>query len=604
MLVGIDTFEDRLDLTDWSDFRLWNGGTLSMDLEHPQIIGGEPAFAGRNFLGGKFIWGHAEATDAIKTPNPWNLPSITVNFTRIAPIQALNGPRQSQLGERGCLYGQIDGRAICDRIAGTSRAGEFTVDAGTVINIWLAVDPVAEFSVDYWSGWSDAVNSYIYKDRKDGPVLRPFAASILCRYNRLGGRFVREPHIGATLTAAKSRKDMNTTCHDFWADAPDPDADGVRPGPNLDFSLFDAAEMPAIWRFSRSFRDKAGVAQSVNYSLDVVREAVPPDVFAPATSFMLSPARWQPSATNIQNLGFSVSDPIHDEQLKCVQRTPIPEMPDFADEAHPVQAAADHHTHLPARTTSVIGKYLRIPPDAAHPNVEADELQRLSDANVATFVVFERGSAGPVRTAYFQVPNQGTQDATLAFEYCGGTLRLPPYSIVYFAVDYDAGDPSTNGVEIAEGRAGGPDAERLVGQYFDQIAAQRDVYTSAHPDRPFEIGVYGPGKVLEWCYGKGVVTGFWQSLSSGATGNSYGTRPWGHASRWQYQGIGDGHVLPAPWACIPGIDPDVDWGDGGQWNLNDRSARTLTELEDREGGLIRDSILRAHLRQTLRGFEP
>src|SRR5262245_32916539 len=72
MLIGIDSFFDRLDLTNFSDFQRWNGGHPSADLAHPGVIGGEAAFAGRNFLGGKFIWAHSEATNTLKSPSPWN----------------------------------------------------------------------------------------------------------------------------------------------------------------------------------------------------------------------------------------------------------------------------------------------------------------------------------------------------------------------------------------------------------------------------------------------------------------------------------------------------------------------------------------------------
>ena len=498
-----------------------------------------------------------------------------------------NASRQATPGERGFLYGAIDAQAICARITAGIGAGEFTHANGDVSNVWLAVDPTAELGAVYWAGWSDKVNSFIF--RQGGVDMRPFAASILCRYDRVGGRFKRDPRIGAAINAPAFRRGLNTTCFDFWADAVDPDADGVRPAPDLDFGLFDGAEMPAIWRFSTSFCDAAGVAQDESYSLDVVREAVLPQVLIPATSFMLKPAKWQPSVTNVRSVGFSVSDPVTPARVICVQNTPIPQMPDFADEAQPANAARDGHSSIPGQTASVVGKYLRFPPAAG--SVTDVEAKRLSDAGISTFVVFERGVNGPVNTAYFQQANRGTDDATSAFDYCGGVLRMPPHAIVYFAVDYDAGDPNPNPAVIAAGGAGGPDAERLVGAYFEQIAAQRDAFLLTNPDRPFEIGVYGPGKVQEWCYSKGIVSGFWQSVSFGAVGNGYGTRPWAHASRWQYQGTFQGHPLPSAWNCINGIDPDVDWGDGGQWNLNDRPALSLTELEDQETAALIRTVL-------------
>jgi hypothetical protein len=597
MLIGIDTFDDRLDLTDWSAFQLWNGGRIGIDPTKPTVIGGEPAFAGRNFLGGKFIWGHAEATNAMKSPSPWNLANIKILFSRIAPIQAPNALRQSMVGERGFLFGAIDGQAICARLASSIRAGEFTLGNADTISVWLAVDRDAELSVWYWNGWADAVNSHVYARPAPFAGQRPFRAAIMCRYNRVGGRFKRDPQIDATLQAPVFRFGLNTTCHDFWADAPDPDEHGVRPGPRLDFGLFDAAEMPSVWRFSTSFRDADDDPADVTYSLDVVREPVLPEVFQPATVFMLHTAKWQPSALNIRNMGFSISNGLSAGMIACVGATPIPEMQDFADEARPAAAAADGHSKLPSQSARVVGRYLRLPAGASIAN---DEAQRLSDANISTFVVWERGVDGPTKTAYFDHPGRGTEDATLAFNHCGGVLRLPPHTIIFFAVDYDAGDPNPTQAKIDAGEAGGPHAEALVSTYFTEIAAQRDAYVQTHPDRPFEIGVYAPGKVLEWGYSRGLVSGFWQSVSSGAAGNAYGTRPWGHASRWQYQATSKDHSLPAPWPCIDGIDPDVDWGDGGQWNLNDRPALTLTELEFREGA----AIIRNFLHNAFPGLMP
>ena len=65
MAFGIDTFRSRLDLIDYRDFRIWNGARIVQDV----LVGGTPLFAGRKFLGGDFIWGHAEATNASSEPD-------------------------------------------------------------------------------------------------------------------------------------------------------------------------------------------------------------------------------------------------------------------------------------------------------------------------------------------------------------------------------------------------------------------------------------------------------------------------------------------------------------------------------------------------------
>jgi hypothetical protein len=605
MLIGIDSFFDRLDLTDVSDFQVWNGGQPSNDPAHPGVIGGEAAFAGRNFLGDRFIWAHGEATNALAIRDPWDLTRLTVNVPRIAPIQQPDKTRQSKVGERGRLFGAIDGRTICNRIASGARAGEFVISEEDTISVWLGVDPDADFAYEYWSGWANEVNSFVYSPGPRVPELLPFSACILCRYTFaiVFGRapFARDPHVGATLDEAKRQfRGLNTTCHDFWADALNPNDTAMRPGPKLDFDLsFGATEMPTIWRFSRGFRDAAGNLAPVGYSLDVVREPL-------TTSHMLKPLKWQPSATNTLNTGFSNSGALDADAIDCVDRIAIPEMWDFADEAMeisvPGRPALQHHQPLKSDKAMVVGRYLRHPTDAPQRvSMDADELERLSNAELSAFVVWQRAKQTP-RTAYFATIGRGTEDATLAFSYCCDQLRVPPHTIIYFAVDYDAGDPSSVQADIDSGKAGGPHAEAAIAGYFEEIAAALDAHVNSHPDRPYRIGVYGSGTVLEWCYTRGIVSGFWQSVSFGAAGNEYGKRPWGHASRWQYQFNGDGHHLPAVWDCTSlnqSIDPDVDWGDGGQWNQRDRPARELTELEDQERS---GAILRVFIHQVLPGL--
>ncbi|MGZ6693740.1 MAG: hypothetical protein ACXVHQ_40950, partial [Solirubrobacteraceae bacterium] len=82
MDVGIDTYRSRLDLIkfvdnvmNWDAFRLSNGGTST----GTAVAGGEPAFAGRHFLGGTgFLWGHGEATDCMNNPSPQALNQLTL----------------------------------------------------------------------------------------------------------------------------------------------------------------------------------------------------------------------------------------------------------------------------------------------------------------------------------------------------------------------------------------------------------------------------------------------------------------------------------------------------------------------------------------------
>src|SRR5262245_54624351 len=158
MLVGIDTFFNRLDLIDFALFQIWNGGTPSMKIGAPlTVTGGEPVFAGRNFLGDRFMWAHAEATNAMLAPSPEDLSKITVKVANIAPIQKADSVRQTTAGRRGFLYGRLDAQAICNRVASSIRSGEFTISRNVGACIWLQIPADSEVSPEYWAGWADTV---------------------------------------------------------------------------------------------------------------------------------------------------------------------------------------------------------------------------------------------------------------------------------------------------------------------------------------------------------------------------------------------------------------------------------------------------------------
>jgi hypothetical protein len=120
--------------------------------------------------------------------------------------------------------------------------------------------------------------------------------------------------------------------------------------------------------------------------------------------------------------------------------------------------------------------------------------------------------------------------------------------------------------------------------YFRQLKEARDRHALAHPERPYVIGVYGTGGVLEWGYRQGFVGAFWQSVSFGTAGNTYPSRPWCHTNRFQFNRE---QVLEHEgWNVVPGADPDMDWGDGGTWTLADPLAQQLFELEEDEKAAV------------------
>jgi hypothetical protein len=571
MIVGIDSFATHLDQITWVDFTNWNGGTTV-------------AFAGRNFLGGNFLWGHSEATDSLTNPNPDLFANLQVQVPLVAPICRLDSHRQVVTGNLGFNYGAMDGAAICARLSWSMDAGEFHVQASRFVHVWLAVDSTIAFSADYWAGWSSTVNSYMpqqYGAIPTGttrPYAQPFMAGILCQFvPGIGGLLQPEPHVATVLAGTSYSSQRNTRAYALWADAPSADAAGVAPGPAVDWTRFATASMPAIWRFANTIKQADGTAITTSYSVDVVREVVAPDL--DATAFMLQPQTWQPSRNG--EVGFSNEDPLTPNQINtCIANTNLADMADSSGQ------------QVMGGSVMFVGGYIKLDAQANPTNIAINRAEALNLAalRVPMFTIWENvnpnshgepvwpdpGAAGPHPTAigiqYFNPRwNAGTYDGQHAFQYAGTTLFQPPHTTIFFAID---GDPQwTN--QIAGQPAGTTEGQWLT-QYFQQIVAARDAYTAQNPDRPYLIGVYAGGRVCMELYKLGMVDMFWQTMSPGFDGSAPAQHhwPWCHANRWQYNG-------DRPYCGgLNQVDPDMDWGDGGTWLLTDPLNQSLEALEN------------------------
>lgn len=589
-IFGIDSFKRHLDLIDWPLFQTWNGGIPGKAAG--TVIGGTPAFAGRNFLGGNSIWAAAEATDAMKNPSPLNLAALNVTVPLIAPIQAPIADHQQATGKRGYLSGKIDAYALCKRIYQGLITGEFKASTATgEVNVWLVTNPAAPMSAEYWTGWSSTVNMFTGSDAgvaaiigPGAPAAQPFLACVICQYTKVAGKFQRDPKVDAAIKAAVM-PGQDTKCYGYWADAPNPDVNGVGPNPTLDWTQFgtDDVTVPAIWRFSNSFRNAAGQPQGVDYSLDIVSELQSDPPTGIATDYMLIPQSWQPSPLSpVLSLGFSNASVTTDSQIQQIIATPFPAMADTS-----------RKFTVPAGPIDAIGRYLKSATSAS--NFGTDEARRLSNAGFTLYTTWEHfdateANSQPLNIAYFDPAlNHGTRDGQAAFQYCDLILRQPPHSTVFFTVDFPAADPG-----VVTGTSATPQQWLLT--YFQQLAAARDLHAKG-AGRYYRIGIYGSGGVLQWGYGQQALTGqqgfvdsFWQSLSSGTSGNIFPSRPWYHANRCQYTGTGSG-MPPLPWTVISSADPDMDWGDGGTWTQTDPLAQQLADLEDVEIRAVFSSFL-------------
>ena len=124
---------------------------------------------------------------------------------------------------------------------------------------------------------------------------------------------------------------------------------------------------------------------------------------------------------------------------------------------------------------------------------------------------------------------------------------------------------------------------RWIKTYFERIRDARNTFFDQQGVY-YLIGAYAAGKSLQFLYEQGIVSHFWQATSFGHSGSRPPLWPWFHVNRWQFNR--EAGLAAAGWTVpvggvnvevIRGADPDVDWGDGGTWNLNDNVA----ELERR-----------------------
>jgi hypothetical protein len=543
MPFGIDTFRAHLDLITailpGGDFFAWNSNS-------------RPLFAGRNFLGRSFLWGHGEATNALQHPSPDDLTQLTLNVPLIAPMQGPQPNRQNVTGPMGHVYGKVDADALCKRLEASIRSGEFALPQNKLTHVWLSIDPTTPLSPDYWAGWSDRVNQYPFLVLSGFPhLVQPFRAGINCRYATgvTGKLQPDEQVIDGYVTAWKNYGGSHTHVYALWANF-----DANLP---LDWARFSGIEMPLLWRFSSGFRDNTGAVVSALFDVDATNTLAG---MQRATDYMLRTNQWQPSLAGVVNLGFS-SPPAVDAQADCLSNAQVPERERgeqcgrFTMRQGPVYA---------------IGRYVRASAGLSFSAAEADAVS--ARAALALFTVFERGAGvagvgAPTQEAYYDPDhNMGRNDGEIAFPYCADVLHQPAQTHIFFAIDWTP--PNENS-----------DARKpWIQGYVRGIKDAYETYLATHPNRPYLIGIYGSGRVLRWCYEDGIASGFWQAGSMCQIESGPPRWPWPHATRWQY-------LVNPPFdirICnIRGLDMDADWGDGGTWTLQSQVAQDLLAAEVR-----------------------
>jgi hypothetical protein len=132
-------------------------------------------------------------------------------------------------------------------------------------------------------------------------------------------------------------------------------------------------------------------------------------------------------------------------------------------------------------------------------NLTLAEAQALTAAGLSIIAVWENGY--PTAAGYFSY-QKGVYDGTSAYHYGLDHIGQPSGTPIYFAVDYDATAPDTNGV---------------VTQYFQGVV---DAFNTIGSNSPvYQIGVYGSGLVCSTLLSAGKATYAWLAQPGGWAGS-------------------------------------------------------------------------------------
>jgi hypothetical protein len=575
-----------------------------------------PAFAGRNFLGGDFVWGHGEATNALYKDAAGVL-QVLVNL--IAPIQApqwysstasgASELREEMQGPKGYNYGKEDAAAICRKLATTVIMGQFELPASKAVCIYLQVGLYGDTAIStaYWAGWADTVMNYqfSYTDlSKNNHTVSPFWPCIQCLFDTSKTPYTLSLDVKTCLDKVYlDYPHARSHCWAFWAVAPDPALAGSKPSlmeaKKLDWTKFESCGQPTgadplstrlsvpvpLWRYADPPRLPDGkIDPSYANTLDPKPPQGPPLYLNAcngdwAANSMLVTQEWQVTcqrrgytilAHNFQPVGLDTNSNIANTltPASCFQN-------------YPIAFGGLRQTFEPS---FVVRYYSMVsPPPKRLTPVEA---ATISNAQLPIVAVFEDGPSNDKNHApphwtdlrdeiagtviYFTYQRGRTQAAD-AFKYAAKQIGQPPHTPIYFAIDYDVAMDETRRREILNYFTGVKEG------YYDYL----DAHWNAVPIAiPYAIGVYAPYNVLTWCFEQGITSYYWQVNSFG---NHDNLNAWPHDNLFQvgpdqaypdpmYGGY-DGHGIwqgVAPERCYihDKMDPDVSWGDEGSWLLS------------------------------------
>jgi hypothetical protein len=565
-----------------------------------------PSFAGRYFLGEATdseandgtpfcLWAHGEAA-GIHAPK------------QILPIQRADPVRQAATGTDGLDFGRIDAIAIASHLDRCLAVGDLEVVDTTPILVFLEVADGTQLSIEYWAAWAsnlhDALLEPARQSNRNGTAIPLLLPAVLCAhaFDEDAGAFLPELAVRDTLDTI-GPPGYRTHCHGLWARR-------LVGDPGLANHAWDwstigeyrqrrtilglATPYPTYLhlvpvRYLRWFDSPDGLpipagALHDTLSLLTIEWSANDGDDPVAASFMATP--WSANRRDGSGKLLDLPSQLGIDMSKratasaaCLGRAPVTvkSLP-YNSGGMAVNltgrcafAVRYYRPALPGRAPT--GRPLTVVESAA---LSANGVQvaacwqHTADLN-SGWVPYVNGLESPFVTGL------GRKDGTAAFVYAAETIGQPPYTPVYFSVDFPLNTPRyfpwNIPYYVQQYKAGDPNNQPVatlglapILDYFADIRRGYRDYLTAHPETtPYYVGVYCDPRTAAALYRVGLVSHFWQPAA---------VEPFPHLNVWQVGMDGTPGVASdnaALQACAPPggargglwVDVNVAWGDPG-----------------------------------------
>jgi hypothetical protein len=567
-------------------------------------------FAGRYFLGtasdaeaaaglGFSLWAHGEASG---TDSP----------AKIVPLQRADPARQEATGDQGIRLGSEDASALAGHLDRCLGVGDLILSGTTQVLVFLEVADGTRLSVDYWSSWATTLHDAILYPAREGSRtavegIQPLLPAVLCAFVFDDETETYLPESGVLdCLESPGPPGLRTPCYGLWA--------YPRPGdPGLATHAFS-------WGNMGQYRQPLAFL-----GVEVFRERVPVRylrMFADLQWFDGTDLQPIPDAPLFDTLSLvTIDSPAADagDDPLGATLTATSWRADNREAGRllelPRQLGVDTGAEVTAAAAACLGTttvvvnslpYRRdgMPVDLDGPcsfairyyrprnrgtPLDAAESQALSRSGVEAVAVLQgtarltQGTARYVRDLIAPFVNgEGRAHGFDAFTYAADTIQQPPYTPIYFAIDFPVGltnpgyQPLPRGADPDDpinAPVPTPSIATILAYFQDVQRGHRD-YLATHPETPYYVGVYfgWDPDVAAALYRAGLASHFWQT-------------PWGrgapfpHLNVWQIGMFSTPAVLadnPALQACAPPgatqpgklwVDINAAWGDPGGFSV-------------------------------------